>query len=180
VFIGQWDLSTRRCRPLSFLMRIKGPQLFLHAKAMGVWKERVIVPQGASNHFVKIGEVQLQGHPTFLDTYFCAPQKSMQAFDRMKSKDMYPGVWTEQEWTGQIFLGHLADTYPGKVRTVKNPEISWPGVVSGDLDHPIFSLVCNPATRIHNWAEVIWDNTSPWGQNGNARHTRWARHSANT
>jgi hypothetical protein len=78
------------------------------------------------------------------------------------------------------FLGHLADAYPDKVRTVKNPEISGPGVVSGDLDHPIFSLVCNPATGIPTRAEVIWDNNSHWGQNGNARHTRWARNSANT
>jgi hypothetical protein len=77
-------------------------------------------------------------------------------------------------------LGHLADAFPGKVRTVKNPVISGLGVVSGDLDHPIFSLVCNPATGILNWSEAIWDDNSPWGQNGNVRHTRWAKDSAKT
>jgi hypothetical protein len=141
---------------------------------------KVIVPQGASHRFFKARELKLPGHANCLYTYFCASQKSMQSFDRMKSRDMYPGVWTKQSWTGRIFLGHLADAFPGKVRTVKNPVISGPGVVSGDLDHPIFSLVCNPATGIPNWSEDIWDDNSPWGQNGIVRHTRWAKDSAKT
>ncbi len=54
-----------------------------------------------------------------------------------------------------------------------NPIVSGPGVVSGDLDHPVFSLVINAATGIPNWAEVNWDNSTPWGQDNNARHTTW-------
>jgi hypothetical protein len=149
------------------------PEWLVEKKSKGIWKGRIIVPQGASRRFLKAGEFKLPGHENMLDTYFCIPQKFMQAFDIMKTVDLNPGKWSKHAWTCQLFLGHLADAFPGTVRTVANPIISGPGVVSGDLDHPVFALVCNAATGVPNWAEVIWDTSSPWGRHRWARKTTW-------
>jgi hypothetical protein len=73
-------------------------------KAKGQWKGRIIVPQGASGRFLRAGDFKLPGHENMLDTHFCIPQKFMQAFDRMKTVDLYTCKWSKQAWTGQIFI----------------------------------------------------------------------------
>jgi hypothetical protein len=58
-------------------------------------------------------------------------------------------------------------------RTVKNPIISEWGVISGDLNHPVFSLVCSPTTGIVDWNTTIWSDRSPWGSSIYIRRNNW-------
>jgi hypothetical protein len=51
----------------------------------------IVVPQGASSRFQRIGTFMLPGHSVILDPW-CYPQDSMGAFDRMKLRDLAPGV----------------------------------------------------------------------------------------
>jgi hypothetical protein len=76
---------------------------------------------------------------------------------------MARGSWDGSFWRGQIFWGPLAASFPGVTRIVQNPVVIGRGIISGDLDHPIFSLVCNPHTGIRDWSAAIWDRNSPWG-----------------
>jgi hypothetical protein len=109
------------------------------------WQGLVVVPHGSSNRFHQIGNFWLPGHSAFLYPWHCAPQVSIKAFDRMKTRDMTPGVWEDDAYKGHIFYGPLAESFSGIIRTVPNPVISERGVISGDLDHPVFSLVCSPS-----------------------------------
>jgi hypothetical protein len=110
---------------------------------------------------------------TILDPWHCAPQVSMKAFDRMKTRDMAPGVWDDNAYKGHILYSPLAESFLGVIRIVPNPVILERGVISGELDHPVFSLVCSPSTGISNWSDTIWDYVSPWGRFLTARRTSW-------
>jgi hypothetical protein len=59
------------------------------------------------------------------------------------------------------------------VRTVPNPVILVSGVISCDLDHPVFRLVCSPSIGVVNWSDTFWSYVSPWGQFPNSRQTHW-------
>jgi hypothetical protein len=136
----------------------------------------IVVPQGASSRFLRIGTFRLPGHSTVLDLWFCYPQHSMGAFDRMKLRDVAPGVWKDNEWRGQLFHGPLHNDFPGVTRVVPNPIISGQGVISGDLNHPVYSLVCSPSTGILDWDNTIWSDTSPWGRCPYIHSSNWLKH----
>jgi hypothetical protein len=139
-------------------------------------KGLIVVPQGASNRFQRSGTFILPGHSTILDPWFCYPQDSMGAFDRMKLRDLSPGVWMDDTWRGQIFHGPLHKDFPDVTRDVSNPIISGQGVISGNLDHPVYSLVCSPTTDILDWDNTIWSDTSPWGRSPYIRSSDWLKH----
>jgi hypothetical protein len=142
---------------------------YVHQSEQGL----IVVPQGASDRFLGPGTFMLPGHAAILDTWFCYPQDSMGAFDRMKLRDLSPGVWIDDKWRGQIFHGPLYSDFPGVTRDVTNPVISGPGIISGDLDHPVYSLVCSPSTGILDWNTTIWSDSSPWGRSAYIHSTDW-------
>jgi hypothetical protein len=45
----------------------------------------------------------------------------------MKSRDMALGAGEGNSWTGQLFLGPLADSFPGVIRTVPNSSVFFSG-----------------------------------------------------
>jgi hypothetical protein len=143
----------------------------------------VLVPIGFSAVFHTGYDIQIPCADKYLHyDYTCWRfENSLECFTKMKGRDREPDALG---W-GRCSTRVLKGPNTGLVRSIKDPVYTGyktrpftydgytrgqlaksGGFLLGDLDHPVWSLVCHPVSGIPVWWEAIWKTDSVWGASG--------------